>query len=172
MKKASILLTALLGLVLLYNFAQAPVSRAAHLRQTHVAKRYQKDSLAETGLKSPTLAVAADYRALDLVLVTLLFSAAAWTLLLFFPQRPKGFTLFLPLALGFLGLLIPFAIGAAALLKGNNFLDFEALAAWTPAAQARSQGALLLGAGALLALGGLLTLGVRWTKPREGSHGH
>lgn len=171
MKKAALLLTALLGLVLLYNFAQAPVSRAAALRQTHVAKRYQKDSLAETGLKSPALAVVADYRALDLVLLTLLFGAAAWTLLLFFPQRPKGLALFVPLTLGFLGLLIPFAVGTAALLKGDNFLDFEALAAWVPAFQARSQGAFLLGAGALLSLGGLLTLGVRWTKPREGSHG-
>lgn len=170
MKTASWLLTLPLAGLFVFALAQIPAPGPSSPLTTHVESRYQQRSLPETGLSSPTWAVLADYRSLDLFVAAALFFTSALGLLLFHPPTARPL-FFLPafLCLG-LGMFLGLGLGFLCLREGSNFLDYEALAHWVPASQARGAGSLVLLAAALLCLAGLVMAGIRH-RGLEGSHG-
>ncbi|HUO58385.1 MAG TPA: hypothetical protein VMV05_09460 [bacterium] len=161
MKIASWLFALLLGAVLFYACAQWDSSGdSLHLLANHVSPRYVQ-SFPETGIASSMGAVLADYRGFDLMAISLLFLAATLVILLYFQKPPHPGQAF-PLVLWLAGFGALLGLGFLCLPQGSNFLDFEALAAWTSSARARPDGALILTGGALLCLGAFLTLALRW----------
>ena len=172
MKTASWFLTLLLAGLLVYAFSQVPsTAEPSSALSSHLTLRYQERGEAETGIHSPMEAVLSDYRSFDLLAAAVLFSTAALTVLFFFHHPPSFGVLFSTYLWLGLGALMVLGLGFLSLKTGSNFLDFEALAAWAPPAQARGDGALILLAGALLTLGGLLAIALRWIQSPEGSSG-
>lgn len=169
MKIASWLLTLILAGLLIYSFAQVPT--ADSIRSLHIASRFQQRSEMETGIRSRTGAIAADYRSTDLLAAAMLLAAAALCALLFFNGPLRARELFPGFPLLILGVLLALGTGFLCLLKGSNFLDYEGLASWTGPLNAHLEGALALLAGALLCLGGLLMLGIKWLRFPGGSSG-
>jgi hypothetical protein len=161
---ASWVLTILLGIVLFYACAQLP---APGDTSSHISIRYVQKSQAETGIGSPVGAVMGDYRSFDLLMVGALFFTSLLALFLFFPGSLRLGAWF-PAILGLTGFAAMLVLGFLSLLHGSNFLDYEALANWTAAPQARLDGALILTGSVLLGLGGFLLLAVRWAKVPEG----
>lgn len=169
MKTASWLLSLLLAGLFLYSFAQVPADDS--IRSLHIASRYQQRSAMETGIYSKAGAVLADYRSADLLAGAMLISSAGLCLLFFFNHPPRTSDLFPGLHLLVLGVLMALGTGFLCVWKGANFLDYEGLVSWTGPVNARPEGALALLGGSLLALGGLLTLGLRWLRFPGGSSG-
>ncbi len=172
LKTASWFLTLLLAGLLVYAFGQVPSKQdASSALSSHLTLRYQQRCGAETGISSPPEAVLADYRSFDLLAVAVLFSSVALVILLFFSRPPSlGVLSSTYLWLGLGGAII-LGLGFLSLKVGSNFLDYEALAAWAPPAQARVEGAVILLVGALISLSGLLAITLRWSRSPEGSNG-
>lgn len=169
MKTLSWFLTLILACFLVYTFAQVPADPSAV--GSHIASRYLSRGQAETGISSVLGAVLADYRSVDLLAAALLFSTTALVVLLFYSAPPKASSFLLAaLCLG-LGTFLALGLGFGALLRDSNFLDYEALAAWVASPRARLDGALMLSAGALLNLAGMLMLWIRCDRSSEGSSG-
>lgn len=168
MKTASWLLTLLLAGLLVHALSLVPPPGPDSPLSTHVETRYQQSSLMETGIPSPVWAVLADYRSLDLFILAVLFFASALGLLFFFSPSPR---LLLPVLLLGAGMFLALGLGFLSLQTGSNFLDYEVWAHWVTAAKARGTGSLVLLAGVLLCLGGLVLMGTRLRHLPEGSHG-
>ena len=162
MKNAFWLLALAFAGLLVFAFSQVPPADLHSTLSVHVESRYQQKSPAETGISSPTLAVLADYRGLNLWAAAILFCAAALAIFLFFPHPSRSFSLLPSLLCLGVGALLLLGIGFWGLRQGMNFLDYEALAAWSQPAQARAEGAFLLLLGSALSLGGLLMLAAHW----------
>jgi hypothetical protein len=172
LKTASWFLTLLLAGLLVYAFGQiSSTSESSSALSSHLTLRYQQRCEAETAIHSPVEAVLADYRSFDLLAVAVLFSTAALVILFFFHHPPSFGVLFTAYLWLGLGTLMVLGLGSLSLKTGSNFLDYEALAAWTPPAQARLDGALILLGGALLSLGGLLAIVIRWIQTPEADRG-
>lgn len=169
MKIASWLLSLLLAGLLVYSFAQVPPTDS--IRVLHVASRYQQRSEMETGIRSKAGAIAADYRSMDLFAVGVLFSTAALCLFFFFNNPPRVLDLFPGFPLLILGVVITLGTGFLCLFKGSNFLDYEGLVCWVGPVNAHADGALALLGGALLSLGALLMLALKWLRSPGGSSG-
>jgi hypothetical protein len=171
LKTASWCLTLGLAFLLIRAFLQVPPPGPDSPLNLHLWYRYQKTSQAETGIGSPVGAVTADYRGLELVVLSGLLSTALFGLLTLFNGKPGFFRIFPPLLLSLLGGILTWGLGFFCLRSGNNFLDYEALAFWVNHARARLDGALLLTGGALLSLAGLCLLLLRWFGTPEASSG-
>ncbi|HET9870232.1 MAG TPA: hypothetical protein VFR02_07045 [bacterium] len=119
---------------------------------SHVALRYAERGPLETGGSHPTLAVFADYRALDPAVTALVFMAAAFVLFLPGPD-PKGrkSAIDWPGLWVFAGPCLAWGLGLACLAGGANFLDYDGLRLPLPSGDIRAAGAALVGAGLLLA---------------------
>jgi hypothetical protein len=118
---------------------------------THVASRYFERSALETGQSHPALAVFADYRSLDLAILSLLWFAASLGFFLIESGKKRVWN---PLALlGLIGPVLVWGLGFLCLAGGSNFLDYETL----PFPFAPSQ--IRLAGGFLAFLGVLLTAG-------------
>jgi hypothetical protein len=156
MKTASWFLTLVLAAILLYGDSLLPKpGEEASLITQHVSLRFTRQCAQETGLSQALPAVLADYRGLDLFTVSLLLSLAALFCLWFLvpPGKvPRLGTLLFSLA----GLGVGLFLGLACLFCGNNFLDYEPLAAFFKPELARPAGMLCLALGFLLALAGAL----------------
>lgn len=172
LKTASWFLTLLLAAALVYAFAQVPVIGPDSALLTHVESRYQQRALIETNignLHSKTPAVLSDYRSLDLWTLSILFSTAFLGIFLFYSKPPRLMGVLLPTAFLLLGILLTLGIGLLPLRDGNNFLDYEFLAAWDVSAQARPDGGFILLISASLTFIGLLLLCFRWFRASEAS---
>jgi hypothetical protein len=172
LKTASWFLTLPLAGLLVYAFGQvSSTSESSSALSSHLTLQYLQHSEAETAIHSPVEAVLADYRSFDLLAVAVLFSTAALVVLFFFHHPPSFGILFAAYLWLGLGALMVLGLGFLSLKTGSNFLDYEALAAWAPPARARWDGALILLAGTLLSLGGLLAIVIRWVQTPEGDRG-
>jgi hypothetical protein len=146
LRKASFLLTPLLGLALLLTLAEPKLG-------PHLSTRYLQDAVRETGL-SPFLAALADYRGFDLLLIALMGWACGLlgllTSLVAFPQVPWRGKAWAAILLLSGGLLLGSGVGVLTLLGGGNLLDFEPFVRFAPPGEARRLGASCLGMGSLL----------------------
>lgn len=164
-KQASWFLALSLGALLFYTCSQVPFEGDSPL-SLHLAPRYLQMSVRETGIHSPTGAVAGDYRGLDLFVVGFLFFLSAMSLFLFWTASP-GATVFFPALFWVSGACLTLGLGFFTLHHGSNFLDYEAMAFWGEASFARLNGVLLLTAGVLLCLGGFILMAVQWARVPE-----
>lgn len=147
-KKASWLLSLLLGIVLFYGMTLLPApGDPGSPAWRHVSPRFIHRALQETGQSSPVLAVLSDYRSFDLLALNFIFFSAALFIVIL-PASPRVFPLFLSLA----GQLASLSLGLFCLKAGSNFLDYEPLAEIAQASSARVLGSTLLGAGFLFSL--------------------
>jgi hypothetical protein len=170
LKSASWFFTLLLGTFLFYAFTLLPPPRDSQsILSVHVSARYAESGEAETGIHSQTGAILADYRGFDLAAAAVLFTLSAFGILLFFNGAAKSFPLVPALLWQGGGALLVLGVGFLCLLNGSNFLDYEALASWAHPFRVRMDGALILTGGALLSLGGLVSLFVRRIRAPEGS---
>ena len=167
LKIASWFFAFLLGALLVYAYHQIPPLCDSQI-PFHLSARFIHQAGVETGIQSPSGAVLADYRSLDLFALGSLFFAALLTLILLFNAAPWSKILF-PVFWGWAGMGMALGIGFLGLFYGSNFLDYEPLAFWAVPSQARVNGALILTLGALLSLGGLFLLLIKWVQTSEDS---
>jgi len=167
LKNVSWFLALLLGALLFYGLSSLP-PRNSPILTDHVSSRYVERGEAETGIHSIWVAVLGDYRSFDLLAVSVLFTVTALGILAAGAGTAKTFPILPGLLWLGLGTALSLGLGLLPLKNDGNFLDFEILAFWTDPHRARSQGALLLMAGALLCLAGLLSLFVRRFRSPEG----
>lgn len=168
MKNASWLLALLLGALFFYGLTNLPPQDSPILTN-HVSSRYAERGEAETGIHSTLVSILADYRSFDLLAVPVLFCVCALGILVATGSAAKNLPLLPGLLWLGLGTLLNLGTGLSSLKEGSNFLDLEALAFWTDPHRARAQGAMLLIAGTLLCLAGLLSLFVRRFRSPEGA---
>lgn len=170
MRKASWILTLLFGAFLAVS---APIPGTSE--GVHVSNRFVQKSLDETGMASPILAIAGDYRSFDTLLLCLLWFCVSVACLLpnlsQVPTRASQARTWGSALLACLGLGIALLLGFDCVRGGNNFLDFEPLARFFPSEEVRPSGAFLLGVALLIsALGSVLAFTDR-KSAGEGSHG-
>ena len=161
MKIAPWFLALAMAVVLLYGDTLLPKPGGeVSLLTQHVSLRYTRQCAQETGLAQALPAVLADYRGFDLLTVSLLLSLAALFCLWSVKSNgkiPGLATIFFTL----LGLAFCLVLGTAGLLRGDNFLDYEPLAAYFKPVLARQAGMLVLALGFLLSLAGALAAFLR-----------
>ncbi|HVZ79932.1 MAG TPA: hypothetical protein VHE12_03925 [bacterium] len=161
MKKILPFLGVLLALALLDAFSRVPLDPPPG----HLMPRYEKDSLSETRIASPRMAVLGDYRGFDLAAASVLFGIAGWVVLLLDPKGHRGVAgLLLTLGTG-----VALGLGLVELAQGSNFLDHEALARWVDPLEARWKGVFWLSWAAGLSLLGALLAAFRTEGPAEHS---
>ncbi len=144
MKAVSWILTGFFALVFAWSLTQVPLpGDVTAPLSVHVSARYETQSMAETGISHPILAVLSDYRSFDLFLLSLL-AVGACLLRWECSQDPNIEMPFLPGIFSFITILMSLALlglGLFSVMKGCRFLDYECWTLFAPPIRARVLGA-------------------------------
>jgi multisubunit Na+/H+ antiporter MnhB subunit len=148
LKRLSWVLILILGAGSFYALTFLPSSSGPQ-PTFHVASRFMERGTQETGFSSHTLAVLADYRSFDLILLSFIFLIGTLmaSLLCLTEKTPvRAGWVFLN-SISILSVVMLLGVGLVCLKKGGNFLDYEVWSHFLGSSWSRARSA---GSGVLL----------------------